>query len=467
MTFETSWCTLKVDDSNMYALMKIHTPNCEEKLNLTDEFVLNFLSEQKIIHGINPIAIGAMLENVQYEQFLCVAKGTMPTRGQDGYYDYKKDTSDIKKPKILEDGTVDYKNALSLAVINKGELLAVYIPPTNGSEGLDIYGNTVPSLGNGRELLPLRGRGIVPDENNINYYAEYTGHIVQNGNKLYIDKVYTVNGDLNIEVGNIRFDGDVEVFGDVRSGYGINASGNVTIHGHVGACQIISGKNITIEKGIQGRGTGLISAAGDIVCKFVESCKLNAGGCIYADSILNSTAIAAQQVLVISKHGIVVSSEVYGMTGVIVNEAGNSAGTHTLLRAGLPREYYEKAMSLSKQIQEADTKIAAFNHHLEALETSNQDSSKAADIRMQIIRARIVLSTQRNAYAEELTTLEEKIKTDNQNSFINITGTVYEGVRIYIGTSPYVVNEAVREVSFRLLGGAVNMQPLTDSQACQ
>lgn len=456
MTIESNWCTLRIEEKGLYAFMCLHTNHGEEGLSLSVQFVYDFLQSQGIVYGINNIAIMSLVEHVMYEQYICVAKGTPATRGENGYHKFVKSTEDMKKkPLINEDGTADYKNSLNLATITEGELLATYIPPTLGTAGRDVYGQEIPALGDGKNIPPLRGRGIVADDNNQNFYALYSGHIVREGSKIYIDKLFRVDGDLNIEFGNIRFDGDVEVVGDVRSGLQIEATGSIFIHGHVGACILTAGQNIVIEKGIQGKGSCTITSNEDVVCKFVESCKIMASGNIYADSVLGSYLVAKKQIIITSRTGNVLSSEVYGMCGVIIKEAGNSAGMSTLLRAGLPREYYTKATTIENSIKEIDNKISQFNHHLETID--NQDT------RMQIIRARIVLTSQKTKLAEELATLTEQIKEDANNSFINIIGTIYDGVRVYIGSYPYIVNEAVKEVTFRIHNGSVVMLPLSDN----
>lgn len=463
MTVDSSWCTLKVDNDGIYALMCLHTHNGEEEHTISAQLVTDFLESQGVVYGVNSIAIQSMLEHAMYEQYICVARGIPPTKGDDGYYDYQKSTEDMKKkPLINEDGTADYKNSLNLATIKEGELLAIYVPPTDGTPGMNVFGEVVPSKGNGKGLMPLRGKGIVANEDGVSYYAGYSGHIVMDGSKIYIDKLYRVNGDLDIEIGNIRFDGDVEVSGDVRSGLEIEAKGNIYIRGHVGACKITAGKSITIEKGIQGRATCSIEAGEDVLCKFVESCRITAGGSIYADSVLSSVLIANNQVNVTSKNGNVISSEVYGMAGVIIKEAGNTAGMPTLLRAGLPREYYTRAASLAKMIQDNEAKINSFNQHLETLEKNIAEDKAIAETRTQIMRAKIVLNSNNNEYKEELQSLDEKIKADVENSYINVLGTVYDGVRVYIGTYPYLVMEPVKEVTFKVTGNEVIMCPLEE-----
>lgn len=466
MTVESNWCTLKVDTAGMYALMSLRAPSGDEEIAITEPFIIAFLNDQKIISGINSIAIQAMLENVQYGQFVCVAQGAKPLRGPDGYFEYQKDMQDMKKkPIINDDGTADYKNSLSLATINEGELLAIYIPAKEGTPGKDVYGFTLPSPGKGKDIPPLRGKGIVADDSKQKFYAEYSGHIVMEGSKICIDKLYRVNGDLDIETGNIVFDGDVEVMGDVRSGINITSKGSIFIHGHVGACQLDALANITIEKGIQGRDSCTITAGEDITCKFIERAKLIADGNIYADSVLYSNLTAKNKIFITSKHGNVISSEVYGMCGVTIKEAGNSAGAPTLLRAGLPREDYARASELTRLIKEIDVKTDSFNTHLSSLENHNASgdlsADKMADLRTQIMRAKIVLSSQKKEYSDELSELTERINADSDNSHINITGTVFEGVRIYIGIYPYLVGESIKEVSFAIRNGEVLAVPLT------
>lgn len=466
MTESCNWCTLKVDDSGLYALMCLHTVNAEEEHVISTQMVLDFLKSNGVVYGVSNIAVSSMIEHAMFEQYICVAQGIKPTKGQDGYFKYEKATEDMKKkPLIHDDGSVDYKNSLNIATIKEGELLATYIPPTAGQPGKDVFGKEIPSPGDGKKLPPLRGRGIRADEKNEKYYALYNGHIVVEDTKIYIDKLYRVDGDLNIDVGNIRFDGDVEVMGDVRSGLSIESGGNIFIHGHVGACTLIASGNIVIEKGIQGKNACIICADQDVACKYVESCKITAGNDIYADSVLDSNLIADHQIFITSKSGKVISSEVYGMCGVIVKEVGNDAGVPTLIRAGLPRETYVRAAELDTLIKQSNEKISSFNHHLESLEKLDYSSDpKLADARMQIIRARIVLTTNLNNYENELEKLQERITNDSANSFIHVTGTIFEGVRIYIGACPYIVEETIKEVSFHMGFGEVKMEPLFEQK---
>lgn len=448
MTRFLGWCTLKVTNDNMHALICLTENFGEDAPVYTEQMILDVLADEHIIHGISMIAVQSLIENVMYGQYLCVAKGTAPTKGEDGHFEFHKDIQDMKrKPLINQDGTADYKNSLSLAVINQGEMLATYIPPTKGTPGLDIYGNDVPALGDGKHAQPLRGKGITHDDEKMHYYAEFSGHIVMDNNAINIEKLYRVNGDLDLEIGNIVFDGDVEINGDVRSGMSVDAKGDIFVHGHVGGCKLVSGQNIIIDKGIQGRESCEIIADGDIVCKFVESCTLYSGQNIYASSILNSNVTAQNQVLVNSKGGNVIAGNVHGMAGVIVKSAGNEIGIPTLLRAGLPREAYSRVHELGYLIKEIDDKTETFNQHLQTI--------TEPDMKTQIMRAKIVLASKKKEYIEELEKLKIRIAADSAGSFVRITDVVHPDVKVQIGMYKYVVHDAIKDVTYRLMGNQV------------
>ena len=78
----------------------------EEKLQIED-----IIKEIKEIFkiGLNENRLKQILLNNNYGEKLCIAKGTLPINGEDGYIKYYFDIEKDIKPKILENGNVDYK----------------------------------------------------------------------------------------------------------------------------------------------------------------------------------------------------------------------------------------------------------------------------------------------------------------------------------------------------------------------
>jgi uncharacterized protein len=81
-------------------------------------------------------------------------------------------------------------------------------------------------------------------DNNEILFAEIHGRVKQEGDTIQVVEEYVVDGDVDFSIGNIRFNGFVEVRGDVLDGFQVSASKGLKITGNVGACRLISHGNI-------------------------------------------------------------------------------------------------------------------------------------------------------------------------------------------------------------------------------
>ena len=83
----------------------------EDESFYSKEELLDFLENNGVRYGINEDNLIAMARKKVYEREIKVATATEAIAGQDGYYEYYVDvTGDVKKPKIREDGSVDYQS---------------------------------------------------------------------------------------------------------------------------------------------------------------------------------------------------------------------------------------------------------------------------------------------------------------------------------------------------------------------
>lgn len=250
---EKDWVILKIDDGRMTVSLMVTKPEGEQQLCPPKGFIENYLKEHGVTAGIDKDAIAKLYKPENYGQDIVVARGKPPVNGRDGFYEYMVALEDDRsKPIIKEDGSVDYINSLKLAMIKKDDLFAVYVPPTQGEPGYTVCSEVVPPI-KGKDLRKLRGKGFVVSEDGKEYRAALDGRIRKNEDKIIIESVYEVHGDLDIQQGNVKFNGDVEVRGDVRSGLTIETNGNIYIHGHVGGCRLIAGGSITIQKRYSGQ----------------------------------------------------------------------------------------------------------------------------------------------------------------------------------------------------------------------
>lgn len=449
---ETNWCKLTIDENQMWARLSINAPSSDDYIAPNAEFIENFLKQAGITYGLNKAAIESLAHEVFFDLPVEVASGKKAVDGDNGNFSFSVNTEDMRaKPIVNKDGSVDYFNSLKLATVAKGEVFAKYVHATSGEYGYNIFSKLLMPK-KGSEVPPLKGTGFTYDEETESYISEFDGHIVFKDNRITIEPLYRVNGDLDIETGNIIFNGDVEVTGDVRSGLSIETDGNIYIHGHVGSCLLNAGGDITIQKGTQGRGKCIIKAGRNITCKFVERCQLIAACNVYADSILDSNVYAGGQVIVNSKHGMIIGGTTHGVGGLNVKEAGNNTGTITHLNCGITPEDYDRYVELQGKLKNYSMKMSQINQHMERFNNIPADklSAELNNTKNKILKAKISLSTQILTIKKELEPLINDVKLSHSTANIHVTGVSHIGVKVTICNNTYAVTEEFKDVVYSL-----------------
>ncbi len=456
---EKDWVILKIDDERMWVSLAIKKCEGEEEPVFTTKFVEDYLKENGIVAGIKKEAIEALTTYVAYEKDVIVAEGKPPVNGRDGYYRYLVPLEDAKsKPVVNPDGSVDYVNSLKLAMVKKDDLLAVYEPATRGEFGYTVFSEILKPVP-GKEQRPLRGKGFVADENNREFRAQYAGRVYKEGSKIIVDKVYVVNGDLDIEQGNVHFNGDVEVQGDVRSGLEITTDGSIFIHGHVGNCRLVAGKNITIQKGIQGKNGCEIISKSDVAGSFMERCHIKADGNVYANSMLDCDVYARQRVIVTSRKGSIIGGTVTGMQGVTAKCLGNEVGVSTRIHFGEVTRFQQQLRVNQDKLKKVRDDITLLEKNLFVYDhlDGSRHTRETESIRMKIIRAKVIRVAERNQLNEQIDKISEEIAVAKMEADVRVTGVVYPGVVIMSEGDKWIQKEAYKDVVFKLKYGKIEM----------
>ena len=437
-------------------------PDEEERKKLTAEDLVAYLNNEGIVAGIIDERINEVIDFIDsgvYELEVRVAEGKKPVDGADGRYEYLVPIADDKaKPKINEDGSVDYYNSLSLAMVNENQVFAEYYPATAGEYGFNVYGDMIKPK-KGKNLSPLRGSGFTSEDEDgiVRYRASMSGRIHFNDTKVVIDQVYIVKGDLDIMEGNIKFSGDVEVKGDVRSGLIIDAKGNVYIHGHMGASKIIAGKNVIVKRGIQGKDKGRIEAGGDVTSSFVERCEIDAGGNVTAESSLDANIFARGSIDISGKAGTVVGGSLTAAQGIVMKQAGNETGAKTMLNINVSPYFLRRVAELRNITSRLKGEIDMLEERLREIEEldESQIGDRADNARMQCLRVKVIKTTEYKQAKEELDFREEEMENSKKQAAIVIQKLVYPGTVVNIWREPYAVKNELRSVRYIMKGGKI------------
>lgn len=272
-------------------------------------------------------------DNPQLSRVL-VAEGREPVNGYDEYCEPLIDL-EKKAGKILSDGRIDFREVGSIIQVQKNQEILKVIPGVKAQDGYDVYGELVPaSMVDQGELK--KGENLLqsPFDTSI-YVAEIDGCVKVVKNKVSVLPVALINGDVDLDSGNITFNGTVHITGSVKPGFRIQADNDVIVDEEVEDAFITAGGNITIKLGVMGKETGKLVAGGNVSAKFLQNAKVEAGGSVNVeDSIINSEIICYNTISVSGKNGKIIGGRIAALYEVSSTVIGTQNETGTTITVG-------------------------------------------------------------------------------------------------------------------------------------
>ncbi|MHB9095618.1 MAG: DUF342 domain-containing protein [Eubacteriales bacterium] len=223
--------------------------------------VIQALKDKDIVYGINESAISRVVEsNTEGRQKVLIAVGQPPQPSENAAVEYTFQ----KKKASSNENLNPYRTTVDQSV-EVGEVLAVKRLPQEGKTGTNLFGEAIiPQPPEDTQILI--GDGVKLVNNETVAVAAIAGRPVLEGRKINTIKVlpiYTVASDVDINVGNINFNGDILVYGNVSEGFRLVAGGDIIVHGNVIQAELNAGGNITVYKNVI---SSELKAGGRILC---------------------------------------------------------------------------------------------------------------------------------------------------------------------------------------------------------
>jgi len=383
---------VQVSSDGLEATMTFKIPDGKNEVpKFTAAQLLGFLNNANVSFGIDQEMLARLADSPIYGRPIKVASGTPQQQGTPGYYEYLFDTNFNRKPTIRPDGTADYMSIKTIETVQEGDVIATYHPAVQGSRGMSVRGQILEPKPV-RDLPPLIGRGFDRSSDNLTYTAKIDGKIEVNQGKILVSPVHEVQGDVGIETGNIKFNGDVIVHGGVHDGAVIDAAGNVIIHGLIEDCDIRAGKDLFLLSGIKGNEKTVIDCKGSITAQFVEYAIITCSGNITADYFFKSKISCDGHIELNGNNASIIGGYVSAVQGVEVNDIGNSFGTITNVSVGVDVERAAEYEMLAKKIMALTANVQKIKKGIEDFDKLGEERGinvKEDPRRMQLLRVRI------------------------------------------------------------------------------
>lgn len=428
--------------------------------SLTREEIVSMISNEGVV--VDHTRLDEVLRNRVYERKVQIAKGRDPVPGIDGYLQFHFDRSSLKpKPKIMEDGSVNFKQLNKYRLCNRGDVLVTLVHPREGSPGLDVYGNSVaPPTPKEASAIPM-GKGTIMSEDGLHLLADVSGQLLILDGKINISPQLDIEANVDNSTGNIEFNGQVYIAGNVTSGFVVKAAGNIEVAGVCEAATLISEKgNIVLGGGAQGGGKAELKAAQDITAKFIESCTVEAGGNITADSILKSTVKCAGTVILAGKNGLLVGGKLVAGKNLTAVTIGSPMGTSTEIEVGGNPEDTDRHSGMVDEYNRLRLEFEKCDKAVTMLQIAKQRGALDEAKKTMLIK---MINT-KTIYREKMTAIQNDIDIMARTLTVN-TGTVAAsniirpGVKITIGSAQLLVREDLAHCKLRNNGEKVAVGP--------
>lgn len=447
---------IRFSEDHMTATARFYPPSVKGKQMDVKE-ILSDLQFNHIQYGIVQEAIQGFLANRSYCSDIVVAKGKPPVQGKDAFITYTFDVNPTGKPKQLEDGSVDFHSLNIFTRVEKGALLATLTPAVPGTPGKDVFGNEIHPA-KVKQLSLKYSRNIILSEDKLRMFSDVSGDVQLAGDTVFVSDTYTVPADVDTSTGDIEYDGNVVVTGNVRTGFTIRAKGSVQVNGIVeGAC-IYSGDSIVLNRGMQGMSRGILEAQNNIVAKFVESGTLLAKNNITVGSLLHCKVKAGNDIVVNGRKAFIIGGDVSAGHMIDVHSTGNHMETLTVLHAGIFPEQLDKLNTLREQNEKLQEEIEKYLGVVNMFKTQLAKGAKFQPEQIKKIQSVAQnlknIEKQFNENDVEIKKIEEAVES-SKNCKIKVADIVNVGTEIHLNGHYQSIKQSVRRCLFRLSGGEI------------
>lgn len=425
--------------------------------DITMEEVKLKLEEKNIAYGVDHEQILNIFENRLFDKKVLIANGQESQDGEDGKVKYHFHQGKKHKPKALEDGTVDFKDLNLITNVKSGQLLIEIIPPTDGVPGIDVFGKEI-SNKKGKKIKIAKGKNVVENEEGLKIYAATDGQVFLKNGKIEVSKVYEVPGDVDTSTGNIKFNGKVVVKGNVKSGFSVDADGDIEVNGVVESSTLIAKGNIILNRGVQGNNQAYLECSGNLIARYIENSTIKCLGNIEADCILHSNVVAGLNIIVSGKKSLIVGGHIRSGEEIRAKIIGSHMGTATNLEVGIDPNERIKYEEINEEIGEIEKNLSNLKKTIQLLTKLEKESNLSRnkkEILIKSIKTNEYLQDKHSILSEEKEALEFKMQNLSRGK-IHVSGIMYPGTKITIlNAVRHVYDEISNSTLYRKEGEVV------------
>lgn len=451
---------VSISEDKMTAVCRFYPPSAGGS-PMSETEIINDLVKAGVKYGVIQETLKSFVEKREYFTDITMAKALPCIQGKDAVITYYFNTDLTRKPKLNDDGTVDFHQLDTISHVQAGELLASLEPAVQGRTGINVCGGAI-QPGKVRVLLLKNGNNIHLSEDGCKMYSDVAGHATLVDDKVFVSNTFEVAADVDASTGDIAYEGNVTIKGSVRTGYKVVADGDIVVDGVVEGAQLSAKGQIILKRGIQGMNKAKVHAGGNIVAKFIESASVTTNGYLTAEAILHSTVDAKGDIIVGGKKGFITGGEIRSGTMISAKTAGSTMGTNTLLEVGVDPALMEEYRKLEKELPGIIQEQERVNQNLILYLKKIKSGEKLSADKMILVKTLSInkeqLEERKNQINARLDELHEFME-EQEAGCIKISDTIYPGCKVTIANVIYFIRKETIHCTLVRDGADVRVAP--------
>jgi len=443
---------IEISPDGLKAFLQINSFGEGEKL-LDVNVIMHKLWNEGVVYGIKGEVISQIIDQKIIGEPILVAEGTPPIHGKDAICEYR--FAKTLKPRLLTDlaDRVDYRDLGLIENVKQGEVLATKKEATKGVPGITISGKQIPAR-DGVDISLPAGQNTQIIDNGKTLISTANGYVIWKDEKIGVETIYRVKGDVNMNVGNIHFIGTVVIEGDVREGFRVISEENVIINGGVENATIRAEKDIEVKYGIRGK-RSYIYAKGNLKCKFMENANVEVKGNVFvADAIIHSYVDVGKNVIVLEgKRGVIIGGRIRAGEEVKAKNIGSISEIPTEIEVGIDPSVRQEMIALQEMIEIHQQELRELNLKYIILSAGGKKEEA-----LTCLKERLDLEESIKNSIEALNQIKRYISA-NPKGKVSAIERINPGVKLTIRTKTILLKVDYKKVTFIEKFGEIENQP--------
>ncbi len=391
------------------------------------------LLRHKVCSGIDESKITYLSEEMPYYEKLVIACGRVPKTGEDGSVEYFFSAEQSTETTLDATGKIDFRSISRFEKVDEGQVLVRRTFATRGEAGMDVCGKELPGQKGKEAGFPIRGKNVLLSEDKTELISKISGMVSFVSDRVSVLPNVTIAGDVDMSVGNVDFNGDVLIRGNVNQGFTVQCTGNLHIFGSVEAASLICSGDITIEAGIKGADKGTVKAGGNVYALFMERAEVVAGGNIITESLVGCNVLCDGYVNASAGKGKLIGGTVSAGQYIVAKTIGSDTGIQTKLYIGALPQKKQRYAELEREMKNVANNLSRLE-----LTLQRQPEHALGKAKLEVVMAASKLRAELAKMEEEKRALELLIAGTFEGS-IHALDKIYKGVRLVFGFEHLVV----------------------------